>query len=501
MKKPYQIPLLLASTLLLSGCVNAASSPVASSLLTSASSLPSTSSAVSSSAAPIYNTFDSLTNVHDLGLADHTHYLPAKGSDHILVIPIVIKGYESQANSALHDAITKAFFGKSSDTGWESLASYYQKSSFGQLSLDGTVSDFYECGLTPKDIQGSASGINGTNVNRLLDNAVEWYRETSGSSLNEFDSDNDGYLDGVWFLYTCPTYREDSSLGASFWAFTSWMGGAPSLTKPGIDTYGWASTSFLFEGYGTEIDAHTLIHETGHMLGLEDYYDYDDKACPMGKIDMMDYNIIDHNAWSKFAFGWVSPYVADKAGTITLRPSATSGDCLLLPTGNGWNGSVFDEYLLVEFYTPENLNYQDSIVGYSPRESIGSLSESGLRIYHVDARLATSSGGTYAYSKKIVANKTTVTNLAHSNTASMNRLDSSFRLIQELDCTEKRNFASGPYGAKNSSLFQSGNRFVPSAFSASFPRKTLANDGSAFPYALSVGSIDKEGIRVTVSEA
>lgn len=495
MKKPYQISFLLASAFLLSGCVNGGSSSAG------AGSVFSLSSSSFSSSAPLYNAFDSLINVHDLGLSSNTHYLPSKGEDKILVIPIVIQGYESQATSALHDSITKAFFGASGDTGWESLTSYYQKSSFGQLSFSGTVTDFYECGLTAKEIQGSASGINGTNVNNLVNNAVNWYRKTSGSSLSEFDTDADGYLDGVWFLYTCPNYQEDSSLGASFWAFTSWAVGASSLNEPGIDTYGWASTDFLFEGYGEKADAHTLIHETGHMLGLEDYYDYDNQACPMGRIDMMDYNIIDHNAWSKFAFGWVSPYVADKVGTITLRPSATSGDCLLLPTGDGWNGSVFDEYLLLEFYTPENLNYQDAIIGYSARKELRGFSDSGVRIYHVDARLATASAGTKAYSDKIVTNRTTTTSLAHSNTASMNLLDSSYRLIQELDCSKKRNFAKGLYTADNSSLFETGNTFVPADYAASFPNRTLANDGSVFPYALSIGSIDKEGIRITVTGA
>jgi len=305
MKKPFQIPFLLLSSLVFSSCGGLSAS------LTSVSS-GLTSSAASSSLAPQYSQFSSLVNVHDLGLSSGMHYLPSTGEQKLLVIPIEMKGYESWATSSLKTSIKKAFFGEKSETGWESLASFYRASSYGQLTLSGTVSDFYDCGLSPMDIQGSASGINDTSLIPLLNGALSWYQGSTGSDLREFDNDKDGNIDGVWFLYACPDYSEDSSLGQTFWAFTSWLGSAPSLSAPTIDTFGWASTDFLFEGYGTaEVDAHTLIHETGHMMGLQDYYDYDGAANPMGRVDMMDNNIIDHNAWSKFNYGWVSPYVVD----------------------------------------------------------------------------------------------------------------------------------------------------------------------------------------------
>ena len=494
MKKPYQIPFLLLSVLLFSSCGGQNAS------FTSISS-DAVSSTASSSSAPIYNQFSSLVNVHDLGLSSGVHYLPSTGEQKLLVIPIEIKGYESWATSALKTSIEKAFFGEKSETGWESLASFYRSSSYGQLNLSGTVSDFYNCGLTTSQIQGSTlNSINDAGLAKVINGALSWYKSSTGSDLREFDNDKDGNIDGVWFLYACPDYSEDSSLGQTFWAFTSWFGSTPSLEAPTIDTFGWASTDFIFEGYGTaQVDAHTLIHETGHMMGLQDYYDYDGAANPMGRVDMMDNNIIDHNAWSKFNYGWVSPYVVDEPGTITLRPSVTSGDCLLLPSSSGWNGTPFDEFLLLEYYTPEGVNEQDSLEGYSGRPGLYGFSEKGIRIYHVDARLAIRKSSGSSYTNKITTAKSSYTTFAHSNSASQNLLDSSDRLIQELDCTNKRNFAAGKYAADNSSLFQAGTTFTLASYAASFPRKTTLNDGGDIPYKISVDSLSEGGATLTIS--
>ena len=98
------------------------------------------------------------------------------------------------------------------------------------------------------------------------------------------------------------------------------------------------------------------MHETGHILGLPDYYDYDGSIGPKGGLggwDMMDYNWGDHNAFSKYLLGWIDPVVIS-SGThqIILPPSGTtSSDNTVLIMPNAVPDS-FGEFFLVQYREP-----------------------------------------------------------------------------------------------------------------------------------------------------
>ncbi|OPZ37461.1 MAG: Bacterial Ig-like domain (group 2) [Tenericutes bacterium ADurb.BinA155] len=466
-----------------------------------------------------YKSTASTLNYTQVEAASQTDVLqasPESGVSNILVIPVHVQGEDAHATDTVRNDIYKTFFGKPSDTGWESLASYYYKSSYQQLKLEGSVTEWYDLPYTKSELATLSDSAWGTTYNPtwdVLESAVKWARSRYSTDLKAFDNNNDGYLDGVWMVYSCDFDETNTDL---WWAFTyNDYRTNSSTTLPTPSKYCWASYSFIYEGYSTSaVDAHTYIHETGHMMGLDDYYTYDGGVGPIGGLDMMDYNIIDHDVFSKFAYGWIHPMVVSGACEITLNSAAETGESILIPTGDSWNGTAFDEYLLLEYYTPTVLNQKDSEAKY-PGNSKQGFTERGVRIFHVDARLVTNeyngSWGAYSYTDTLKyvepykddsgVTHATFTMVAASNSIKRSKsgLNSAFKLISLIPAD---NVLLTKNGATNAALFKNGDSFSVSKYGANFLANTnTMNDGTTEPYALSFSDSTTSSIKVTVTAA
>lgn len=462
----------------------------------------------SSSIPQIYFKATSDITIRDVGETTQSNYLRSTGEQTILVLPVSFSDYEGTFTDSVLSNVEAAFAGDNSKTSWESVSSFYNESSFGNLDLSFVFGDVYDIGITTNEFmaKGTKAGSVYDPVYAVQNAALAAYKKSNETKGTELDKDEDGFVDGVWFIYDAPNMGNDSSLSSAFWAFTGNASNVSNLSSPTINSFSWASYDFIYEGYGkTGIDAHTYIHETGHMIGLQDYYDYDGKASPMGMIDMMDYNVIDHNAYSKYSLGWSEPYVIDKEGDITLRDSESTGDFAIIPTEDGFNGTFADEYLLLEYYTPTGLNEKDSTEGY-PGNGVRGFTKSGLRVYHVDSRLAktskTSSRYSFTYSDYVGDEDKFYTVLSHSNSVSRSYLDDKYRLLQEMDCTGKRNFAGSKYYANNSTLFHAGDSFSIEDYSSSFMNGDdgLMNDGSALDYSFVVTEESSGSVTISFSK-
>ena len=315
--------------------------------------------------------------------------IPSTGDVNVLVIPVEISDYPFNQSAYGDDYLNKIdtlFNGNGvEDTGyWESISSYYNKVSGGALNINFTIADVYQCGYTSSQLIPSGVGA----AFSLAAYAVEDYKDINGkASTAQFDNDKDGYIDGLWMVYSSPQYSTGAYGVAAelFWAFCSDLDYyAPNLASPNVHSFGWASIYFASECVeAPQVDAHTFIHETGHLLSLPDYYSYDVSFGPQGGLAMMDFNIGDQDAFSKMSLGWANPYYAEEDCVVTLRPNESSGDCLII--ADNWNGTAFDEYLLLDLETPTGVNELDSSTSYSGWPLY--YSTPGIRLYHVDARL------------------------------------------------------------------------------------------------------------------
>ena len=392
----------------------------------SSSSATSSSSSSSSSSSVVQPTADSATiridgaeggqvlSPDEVTLADDLHsieddrfyntqVLPSTGDVNLLVIPVLMPDYKSFAEAdlpatlsqeekqaAVRSDIEQAFFGEETAEGIHSVASFYEESSQGQLRLSGTVTDWYDASLS--GITASAQ-VNIDATYDLVQDAVSWAFKTYNLSRRDFDSDRDGFYDGIWVIYSAEDYTRNGPMtdDQNFWAYTSWGNQSvtpnPDLNQYAYNLFGWASYDFMYDTYEDHPDAHTYIHETGHFLGLNDYYSDRSFYNPVGKVDMMDGNIGDHNAYAKMLLGWEKPYVVSGDATITLTADQENSFIVLLPDGQTVEDGVFDpfsEYILIELYSPTGVNALDREYPVAQRPL--PPEKAGVRIYHIDNR-------------------------------------------------------------------------------------------------------------------
>lgn len=450
--------------------------------------------------------------------SDKWNPMTSTGEQRMLVIPVQFTDFTCDIKlkdyggcDKVRSDIQAVFFGSSEDTiipgqdpdGWESVSSFYSKTSYGKLNITGVVSPWYTYEKSAEELTKNNSSTNLAQA--ILYSAVEWYKGLVKESQNnpnipeeekltfDFDADQDGYIDAVELIYSVPSQYGGSQ---TWWAYTSMFRGMDSnLSSPNPNQFVFASYDFMYSD-PHYIDAHTYIHETGHVLGLLDYYNTSDstalkKERAAGGIDMMDHNIGDHCAYSKFSLGWVEPKVVTGEGSITIRPMTTTGDCIIVSPK--WMGTAFDEYLMIEFHAPIGLNEKDASRNYAKNYPLV-MRDYGIKVYHIDSRLGifdlAKNNEFIEYTTEFENTATTITRLAHSNTPiGGGILDK--RLVHLLESSGKNTFIKGA-NATNATLFKEGSTFGVSTF-----QSFKFHSGKKLPFVFEITSLNEEEAVIT----
>ena len=444
-----------------------------------------------------------------------------------LVVPVDFPDYPSSLFGNTEDEsremLRKVMFGEEGETDWYSLAGYYKSSSFGQCNVSGVVAPWFHYETNAADLDKKDTSIS-SEIGRAIQDK---YREEpikigdKTYNLADFDANKDGFIDSVIMLYTAPI----TTTGELWWAFCSTaMGTRGKYTEDGskeaISRYFWASFNFLFEKgngkYATDEeiksgavkpDAHTMTHEYGHVLSLPDYYitDYSKTDYSgLGGVDMMDYNVGDHNAFSKMMYGWINPRRVD--GTkgklkVELKSTTTTGDVVIIPGPKAWNDTLLDQYLMIEFITPEGVAKKDGEQKY-----LGSYplyyNKAGIRIIQVDARMGLWGSGQafsgYTFSTT-APDANHYVDFAADNTASRSCYPD-YKLVELLPATGKSMKITKT--ANNDCLYVEGDTFgMKGGAWADF--KLNSNDGSKskeFGFKIKVEKINgNESATITIS--
>lgn len=290
------------------------------------------------------------------------------GDANILLIRVDFPDYRFSGNDT-EDALRQIAFGPAGGGQpgypYESLSAYYERSSYGQLHISGQVASY-----TAANNRDTYS----RNMAGLFKEAMTAL-DAQGMDFSQFDGNGDGLMDGVYIHFAGP----DTGWGSPWWSQKAHYEGAPFVLD------GVALSDYVTLHDNSANGARTLIHETGHMLGLADYYSYTAQTYENGirTFDMMCDNTGDHNGFSKWLLGWINPEditrVSAADGSAALTLSAISGNAgskiaVVSPTDSG----MFSEYFLIQYDVP-GLNNEGIYYPNTP--------DSGFRVFHINATL------------------------------------------------------------------------------------------------------------------
>lgn len=352
---------------------------------------------------PLNRVTSALTNYDVMG----AYFNPNEVNEVLVVLVEFADGY--QVN---HRKFEEMFNGRYNETNYiKSISSYYRFNSYGRELLNFNFF-YYQSELTSDEADDlvNGKGRNGQPLgNKFFYEIYEELKKEHKEEFDALDTNRDGYIGCAFFVF-----NDNCSNGYRIY------GGAkgstdPYLYKPVVgDPYfrDYVKTEYAdlmtpLEPGSSSAYTKVIIHETGHLFGINDYYDfhpYEGKNLDtLGTFDMHSYNLGDENVYSKFACGWLNPYIVTEdidSVTVTIKNSSVYNDAILIPTSAGWNGTAFDEYILIDVCAKAGANGYDwdyviNAEGQYYNTDIKNRN-GGVRIYHVDSRLVCWADNWYA---------------------------------------------------------------------------------------------------------
>ena len=283
-----------------------------------------------------------------------SNFMPAQGSVGALVIPVEFIDFRFQEDPV--ENLDALFRGEGTAYA-PSVEEYFEKASYGTMQIDAQVQPVVR-------LQDTRRSYADAHI-QLIEDVLTAVKE-QGTDLYDFDQNADGILDSLYIVWAGAA--EDS--GGDWWPYSDTF--YFEYEAAGIQLGSFSSLSYELLMQDSALRQYTAIHETGHQLGLTDYY-VDSYTGGTGAAVMMDRNEGDEDCFSKLLLGWNTPQVVLASSYITLESASITSDVVLIAP-DSWDGNYLSEYFMAEYVTPEaNQSSQPLAAG------------GGVRIWHVNA--------------------------------------------------------------------------------------------------------------------
>jgi len=301
--------------------------------------------------------------------------LPSTGT---VRIPAIVIDFDDAPCTMSEADITSTLFGpgRAEKAPMESLSAFYRRSSYGALELTGDVLGVYR-------VPGTRSAAEAASGQTALVEAALASLDAGGTDFGRYDGDGDGRIDYLIVMWTGAARRD-----GMWWGSYTVGGSDMRWDDTSLGAYAWVPVP-------TDYSARTLVHETGHALGLADLYDGNRAVGPgggVGAFDPMGDGSCDHNALSKIMLGWITPRVVGAGlARVSLRPSSIASDAVIVMSGFSLD-SPYREFYVVQARARLG---NDAAWPYAETTA--------LQVWHVDAALAAS--GRYACNNSTTTHK------------------------------------------------------------------------------------------------
>ncbi len=291
-----------------------------------------------------------LAPVQELNKAAGPYPFPPTGKRKVLVV--LVEYPDLRATIAKENF--ELLLNQPNYNGTGSFRDYFLATSNGKLDIECVV-----YGWVMADNGYTYYGKNSTSYNtatrQLLLGAVKDVNDSFNVDFSAFDSDNDGFVDGVIVMHAGIGAEEQSAPNANdyIWSFRSSLQSSQRPTYDGVKVNSFAmfpekryrSGTYPMVGIGV------VSHEFGHLLDLPDLYSTQSTNEGSGNYSLMaggpwlndEKTPCFNDAWSRIRMGWVSPTVISDTALYKLQYAVVDSDMVYKI-----NTAVANEYYLLE---------------------------------------------------------------------------------------------------------------------------------------------------------